>query len=342
MPEPAHQPFPAEGPGRPAPPLGPLTLGGAGPPPGSLGVAVPDGGLARPRTASDGISVQARSQARMALERFLHHRMALTGLGVFLFLALLSTVGPVFWKYSYAQITNQFSTSPSLQHPFGTDTIGHDMFAQVMQGTATSIKTALLVAIFATVLGTAVGAVAGYYGKLADAALMRFTDIILIVPVVAVLLVLANGVSSLASNWFWIAVVLAALLWTYLARLVRGTFLSLREREFVEAETAIGASDARIIFRHMIPNAVGPIVVNATLTVANAMLIEAFLSFLGLGIQPPAVSLGNLIAENQADATVLPWLFFFPAGFLILAILSVNFVGDGLRDALDPNQRVRT
>jgi len=296
---------------------------------------------ARLRAASAGLAVEVRSQARMALDRFFHHRMALTGLGIFLFLLLLSTVGPLFWRYDYAQITNQFSTSPTLQHPFGTDTIGHDTFAQVMQGTATSIKTALLVAVLATVVGTAIGAVAGYYGKLADAALMRFTDLILIVPVVAILLVLANGVSSVASNWFWIAVVLAAVLWTYLARLVRGTFLSLREREFVEAEWAIGASDARIILRHMIPNAIGPIVVNATLTVANAMLIEAFLSFLGLGIQPPAVSLGNLIANHQADATVLPWLFFFPAGFLVLAILSVNFIGDGLRDALDPSQRVR-
>ena len=291
--------------------------------------------------AHEGMSVEAQSQFRMARERFLHHKLALTGLAIFLILLLLSTVGPVFWRYSYAAITNQFATGPTLQHPFGTDTIGHDLFAQVMQGTATSIKTALVVAAVATVVGTVIGAAAGYYGKWADSALMRFTDLILVVPVVAILLVLANGVSSLASNWLVIALVLAGLLWTYLARLVRGTFLSLREREFVEAEWAIGAGDARIILRHMIPNAIGPIVVNATLTVANAMLIEAFLSFLGLGIQPPAVSLGNLIANNQADATVLPWLFFFPAGFLILAILSVNFIGDGLRDALDPTQRVR-
>jgi peptide/nickel transport system permease protein len=327
MPDPAHEPAGAGETARPG------TLPAPGPP-AAAGQAVLQAARAE-------LAVETRSQFRMALDRFLHHRMALTGLGIFVFLLLLSTVGPVFWRYNYADITGQFATGPSLQHPFGTDTIGHDSFAQVMQGTSTSIKTALLVAVVATVIGTVVGAAAGYYGKLADAALMRFTDVILVVPVVAILLVLANGVSSLAGNWFWIALVLAAVLWTYLARLVRGTFLSLREREFVEAEWAIGASDARIILRHMIPNAIGPIVVNATLTVANAMLIEAFLSFLGLGIQPPAVSLGNLIADNQADATVLPWLFFFPAGFLILAILSVNFVGDGLRDALDPTQRVR-
>ncbi|MGE5137453.1 MAG: ABC transporter permease [Gemmatimonadota bacterium] len=311
---------------------------------------MPEPAVAAHRTGTDraalaavheGLAIEARGQFRMALERFLHHRMALTGLGIFLFLLLLSTVGPLFWQYSYQQITGQYSTGPSLQHPFGTDTIGHDLFAQVMQGTATSMKTALLVAVVATALGTLVGAVAGYYGRWADSALMRFTDLVLVIPVIAILLVLANGVSNLAGNWFWIALVLAAVLWTYLARLIRGTFLSLREREFIEAEWAIGASDGRIILRHMIPNAMGPIVVNATLTVANAMLIEAALSFLGLGIQPPAVSLGNLIADHQADSTVLPWLFFFPAAFLIVAILSVNFIGDGLRDALDPTQRVR-
>jgi ABC-type dipeptide/oligopeptide/nickel transport system permease subunit len=303
-----------------------------------LGPPEPGGGQP---PGGDVINYAARGQLRMATERFLHHKLALIGMGVFLFLLLLSTVGAHFWKYNYAQITSQFGTGPSLTHPMGTDTIGHDMFAQVLAGTATSMETALVVAVLATVVGTLIGAAAGYYGKWADSLLMRFTDLILVVPVLAVLLVLANGVSSVASNWFVIALVLAALFWTYLARLVRGTFLSLREREFIEAEWAIGANDRRIILRHMIPNAMGPIVVNATLTIANAILTEAALSFLGLGIQPPAVSLGSLIASGQGDATVLPWLFYFPALFLVAAILSINFIGDGLRDALDPSQRVR-
>jgi len=288
-----------------------------------------------------GLGITAQSQFRMALRRFLHHRIALIGLGWFLFLLLVSTITPLFWKYGYAEITNQFATGPSAQHPFGTDTIGHDMFAQVLRGTATSIKTAIVVAAIATCVGTLIGAAAGYYGKWADAALMRLTDLVLVVPLLAVLLVLANTIKAQSSNWLLIALILAALLWTYLARLVRGTFLSLREREFVEAEHAIGASDMRIIIRHMIPNAAGPIVVNATLTVANAVLIEAALSFLGLGIQPPEVSLGSLIAAGEGDATALPWLFYFPAAFLVTLVLSVNFVGDGLRDALDPSQRVR-
>jgi ABC-type dipeptide/oligopeptide/nickel transport system permease subunit len=283
-----------------------------------------------------------RSQFQLARERFFHHRPAVAGLVVFVFLLLLSTIGGHLWHYSYSDITNQFSTGPSLQHPFGTDEIGHDLFAEVLAGTATSLKTALVVAVLATIIGTLVGALAGYYGKWADAALMRFTDLVLTVPLIAVLLVLANTLSKQANSWLWVAIIIAALLWTYLARLVRGSFLSLREREFVEAEWAIGASDTRIILRHLIPNALGPIVVNATLTVAVAMLTEAALSFLGLGIQPPEVSLGSLINDGQGAMSVLPWLFFFPAGFLIVIILSINFIGDGLRDALDPSHRTNT
>jgi ABC-type dipeptide/oligopeptide/nickel transport system permease subunit len=291
----------------------------------------PAGAAAAPAPAAQG-------QLRMVLHRFVHHKMALIGLGWFVFLLLLSNIAPVFWKYSYASITNQFGTGPSAQHPFGTDTIGHDMFAQVLAGTATSITTALVVAGIATLIGTMIGAVAGYYGGWADAILMRLTDLVLVVPLLAILLVLANTVKTKADNWLFIALIMAFVLWTVLARLVRGTFLSLREREFVEASRAIGSSDPRIIVRHMIPNAAGPIVVYGTLTVANAILIEAALSYLGLGIQPPAVSLGYLIASGEGDATVLPWLFYFPALFLVSVVLSVNFIGDGLRDALDPTQ----
>jgi peptide/nickel transport system permease protein len=288
-----------------------------------------------------GLSIKARSQFQMAYARFIHHKMALIGLFGFVAILLFSTIGPLFWQYSYAQITSKFGTGPSLAHPFGTDTIGHDMLAQVMAATSTSIQTAMVVAAIATALGVLIGAAAGYYGKWADTLLMRFTDLILIVPGLVILLVLANTVSKATGNWLWIALILAALFWTYLARLVRGVFLSLREREFIEAEHAIGASSARIILRHMIPNAIGPVIVNATLTVANAILVEAALSFLGLGIQPPQVSLGQLIASGEGDATVLPYLFYFPAAFLIAIVLAVNFIGDGLRDALDPQQRVR-
>jgi ABC-type dipeptide/oligopeptide/nickel transport system permease subunit len=292
--------------------------------------------------AQQGLAIKSRSQLRMAADKFFHHRMAMVGLGVFVLLLLVSTIVPLFWKYSFSAITNQYATGPSLQHPFGTDPIGHDLFAQVLHGMAVSIKTAVLVAVGATVIGTLIGALAGYYGKVADSLLMRFTDLVLSVPLLAILLVLSNKFSKQTNSWLFVAIILAVVLWTYLARLVRGTFLSLREREFIEAEHAIGASDRRIILRHLIPNAAGAIVVNATLTVANAMLLEAFLSYLGLGIQPPEIDLGSLIATGEGDATALPWLFYFPSLFLIAAILSVNFIGDGLRDALDPTQRIRT
>jgi ABC-type dipeptide/oligopeptide/nickel transport system permease subunit len=213
------------------------------------------------------------------------------------------------------------------------------MLAQVMEGLQTSLETALLVAAISTVIGTLVGAVAGYYGGIWDQIMMRLTDLVLIIPVLAILLVLSNRFSKQADSSLFVGLMLSVLLWTYLARLVRGTFMGLREREFIEAEHAIGASTGRIILRHLVPNAAGAIVVNATLTVANAMLIEAALSYLGLGVQPPQVDLGSLIAAGEGDATALPWLFYFPAVFLVLAILSVNFIGDGLRDALDPTQR---
>jgi peptide/nickel transport system permease protein len=286
--------------------------------------------------------VAGRSQLYLAFRRFLHHRMALLGLAIFVLLVAVAFIAPHFWKWGYADITPAFASGPDAAHPFGTDTIGHDLFAQVLVATQTSLKTAFIVTVLATILGTVIGAVAGYYGKLADAALMRFTDLVLTVPLLALLLVLANILSKQSGNYFYIAIIISAVFWTYLARLVRGTFLSLREHDYVLAARAIGARDARIIFRHMIPNAMGPIVVNTTLTVANAILIESALSFLGLGIQPPEVSLGLLINNGQGAATTEWWLFAFPSGVLVLIILAVNFVGDGLRDALDPRQtRVR-
>ncbi|HEY1915868.1 MAG TPA: ABC transporter permease [Streptosporangiaceae bacterium] len=283
----------------------------------------------------------SRGQLRMAAGRFFRHKLAMCGLGIFVVLLLLSLVGPLFWTYGYTAITNQFGTGPSAQHPFGTDPIGHDMFAQVLEGTSTSLETALLVAAVSTVIGTLIGALAGYYGGLVDQILMRFTDLVLIVPVLAVLLVLSNRFAKQSDSSLFVGLMLAILLWTYLARLVRGTFMGLREREFIEAEHAIGASTWRIISRHLIPNAAGAIAVNATLTVAIAMLTEAALSYLGLGVQPPQVDLGTLIASGEGDATALPWLFYFPAAFLVLSILAVNFIGDGLRDALDPTRRER-
>jgi peptide/nickel transport system permease protein len=284
-------------------------------------------------------AVRVRGQFAMVASRFVRHRLAMIGLFIFLVLTLGSIIIPYFWKYNYSTITSDFASGPDAAHPFGTDLIGHDLLAQTLSGTLTTIETGLLVAVISTVIGTVIGALAGYYGGIIDQILMRITDLVLIVPLLAILLVLANKFSKQSDSQLFIGLLLALLFWTYLARLIRGTFMSLREREFIEAEHAIGASTWRIIGRHLIPNAAGAIIVNGTLTVANAMLTEAILSFLGLGIEPPQVDLGSLISSAEGDAVSLPWLFYFPSAALVLAILAVNFIGDGLRDALDPTQR---
>jgi peptide/nickel transport system permease protein len=270
------------------------------------------------------------------------HKLAVGSLVVFLVVVIISLVGGRFWKYGYADITDQFSSPPSLAHPMGTDDIGHDSLAQVLRGAQKSVQVALMVAFLATAIGTVIGALAGYYRGWVDSALMRFTDLVLTIPSIAILAVLASTVASQAGNWFFIGLILALLQWTYIARVVRGTFLSLREKEFVEAARALGASDTRIMFRHLLPNATGSIIVNATVTVAIAILLETALSFLGLGIKPPDTSLGLLVSTGQQAATTRPWLFYFPGLVIIVIALTINFVGDGLRDAFDPTQtRVR-
>ena len=254
--------------------------------------------------------------------------------------------------------------SPTLSgfHIFGTDQLGRDYLSRIIYGIRTSLWVALFVAILATVIGTAVGALAGFYGGRVDNLLMRFTDLILTLPGVAVLLTAAVYLGSDDSEFsdinlpftsvsiplpftipiyqpMKIGIILALLFWVGLARVVRGLFLSLREKEFVEAAKAAGASDIRIIMRHILPNCVGPIVVFTTLIVAGAILTEAFLSFVGYGIQPPNAALGKLIVDGQSEGFSLWWLVTFPGIAILIIALCINFVGDGLRDALDPTQR---
>jgi ABC-type dipeptide/oligopeptide/nickel transport system permease subunit len=283
--------------------------------------------------------VAQRSQAQLVLRRFRQHRLAVASLGVLLALVLLAFVGSWLWKYSVADLTSDESVPPSWEHPFGTDAAGHDTFAQVLRGTQISIKISVLVAVFATVVGTIWGVTAGYYRGRLDTVMMRIADLILTLPLLAVAAVLGHNVGG---SWWLIAVVIGGLYWAYVARVARGVVLSLREKEFVEAARALGASDARIIFRHLLPNALGSIIVNATVLVAIAILLETALSYLGFGVRPPDTSLGLLVSEAQTAVETRPWLFFFPGLFIILIALTINFIGDGLRDALDPQQtRVR-
>ncbi|MCZ3385486.1 MAG: ABC transporter permease [Actinomycetia bacterium] len=306
-------------------------------------------------------TITARTQGQMVRRRFLRHRGAMLGFAALMFVVLISYTsigfGPVpgWWGLDYTSTGVLVDEgNPSLdvipyldgdglsvgKHPFGQDQIGRDYFALTMRGTQISLMVAFVIGILSTVLGTLAGAIAGYFGGKSEAVIMRFTDLLLTIPVLIVAAVVGNAYGE--SGPFFLAVVLSLLIWTSLARLVRGEFLSLREKEFVEAARAMGASSTRIIFRHMLPNAIGTIIVSATLTIAAAILIEAALSFLGYGVRPPDTSLGLLISTYQTAFSTRPWLFWWPGFFIITIALSVNFIGDGLRDAFDPRQtRVR-
>jgi peptide/nickel transport system permease protein len=305
-----------------------------------------------------GVELKARSQWAYARMRFFRHRLAVASLVVLIAIGIVALFADRFAPYGYDEIPldnllESINLPPTTEdhHYFGTDQLGRDYFSRVIFGIRTSFWVALVVAGLSTAIGTAMGAIAGYYGGWIDNLLMRFTDLILTLPGLAVLLTAAQffgqgdadvsigPVATTIPQPLVIGLILAFLFWTGIARIVRGLFLSLREKEFVEAAKAAGAGDARIMVRHMLPNVVGPIVVSATLIVAAAILVEAALSFLGFGIQPPNAALGKLIADGQNEGFRLWWLVTFPGLVIVVIALAINFVGDGLRDALDPTQR---
>lgn len=303
------------------------------------------------------------SQGQIVRRRFFRHRAAVAAMIVLAFIVLLAftSVGVNlwglrihgWWPYSWDQIPGQENGGrPTLSiipeflggsgiafgnHPFGQDEVGRDIFAVVMRGAQQSLMVMVLAGVVATVIGVVIGALAGYYRKGVDSALMRFTDIIITIPLIVIGAVLGNAFGSLGAAV--LGIVIGVFAWTSMARLVRGEFLSLREREFVDAARVSGARDRRIIFRHILPNAVGVIVVNATLLMAGAILLESALSYLGFGVQNPDTSLGKIVSENQAAFSTRPWLFWWPGIFIIAIALCVNFIGDGLRDAFDPRQK---
>jgi peptide/nickel transport system permease protein len=264
-------------------------------------------------------------------------------------------LGPIpgWWKHNYSQLNPQLNGgAPTLslvpewlggdgislgEHPFGQNRIGVDYFAMTMRGIQNSIVVMLIIGGLGTLIGTVVGAIAGYYRGWVDSVLMRITDVFIVIPALVIGAIVGRATGGLGV-WL-LAFFLALVSWMAIARLVRAEFLSLREREFVEAARVAGASDARIIFKHILPNAVGVVIVAATLLAAAAVLLETALSYLGYGIRSPDVSLGLLISDNQSAFQTRPWLFWWPATFIVLLALLVNFVGDGLRDAFDPRQK---
>jgi ABC-type dipeptide/oligopeptide/nickel transport system permease subunit len=287
-----------------------------------------------------GIELEARSHWAYARKRFVRHRLAMGSLVVLIAILTAGFMAEQVAPYAFDDIDlDNLAAAPTTtdKHYFGTDQLGRDYFSRVLFGIRTSARVAFIVAFLSTVIGVVVGAIAGYFGGWLDNVLMRVTDLFLTLPGLAVLLVASAYLGQ--GSPYRVAVILALLFWTVLARIVRGTFLSLREKEYVEAAKAAGGSDFRIMLRHILPNSLGPIIVNATLTVAAAILIEAALSFLGFGIQPPTPALGKLISDGQSEMLSAWWLVTFPGLTIVVIVLCVNFIGDGLRDALDPTQR---
>ncbi|HSL00668.1 MAG TPA: ABC transporter permease [Rubrobacteraceae bacterium] len=280
------------------------------------------------------VKVRGRTQREIIWRRFRRHRLAMAS-GVFLVLLYLAALAtPAIVPYEYDEIDYAaINQGPSLEHPMGTDRLGRDELTRVLYGGRVSLVVGLGVGVFSTLIGAAVGIFSGYYGRAVDTALMSFTDFMLTLPFIPLILVLGSIFNFTPAS---ITLALVILLWMNMARLVRGGVLSVREQEYVLAARAIGVSDSRIMLRHVLPNVVGVMVVQATLTVALAIILESTVSFLGFGIQPPTPSWGNMLTDARSTMTQQPWLTWFPGMMIVITALCVNFLGDGLRDALDP------
>lgn len=301
--------------------------------------ATPPGHVARP----------PRSLWSDAWRRFRRHRMAVAGALVLAFLVLGVIVGPVVWHSDPRKI--DFSRSllpPSRAHPMGTDDLGRDVLARVMLGGRVSLSVGVAAMLIAITLGTLIGAVAGFAGGRVDSLLMRLTDLFLALPVVPLLLLLIflfrdslrSAFGSERGIFILIVTVIGGLNWMTVARLVRSSFLSLKQREFVEAAHALGVGEITIMFRHILPNALGPIIVAATLGVGAAIITESVLSFLGLGFPPDTPTWGRLLYDGQNFLDFAPWVVLWPGFLIFLTVLSINYIGDGLRDAFDPRSRL--
>jgi len=299
--------------------------------------------------------VEGLSQGKIVVRRFMRHRGAIVALFVLAALLLLVTTsigwGPIpgWWQHDFRSMLpiERPGGAPTMgfydggfhigNHPFGQTNVGRDVFAMVMRGTQVSLMVMVTIGVLATVIGTLMGTLSGFFGKWVDNVIMRFTDMVITIPVIMIGAVLGRLIGG--AQPLMLAVVLSFVTWTTMARLVRAQFLALRELEFVDAARVAGASNARIMFKHILPNAVGVMIVNATLLMASAILLETALSFLGFGIVAPEVSLGQIINEYQSAFQTRPWLFWWPGLFIVTIALCVNFIGDGLRDAFDPRQR---
>ncbi len=317
-----------------------------------------------PLEAAEAVAARhaALTPAELAWRRFRKHRMAMLGLGTLILLLLYVTLGGLILSRGYCTPIKQNLTGeayancndtslklkpPSATHPFGTDAIGRDILARTIYGGQISVTIGVLAALMEVMVGTVIGATAAYYGGWVDSLLMRFTEAMLNIPSLFLLIVAAKflggnvpEINALGREFSGSVVVIIIIIgltsWMYLARIVRANILSLKEQDFISASRALGVSDARIIFAHLLPNTLAPVIVAATLGVASAILSEAYISFLGLGVQGATATWGNMLEGAYRYLETAPWLWIFPGFFILLTVLSVNYVGDGLRDAFDP------
>jgi oligopeptide transport system permease protein len=273
-----------------------------------------------------------------ARRRLLRNRAAMTGAWVLAALVFAAAVGPHLTPYAYDAVNKTDVWLPPLRrgHLIGTDALGRDLLARLLVGLRVSLAIGLVATFVSLVIGVAWGAVAGYVGGRLDEAMMRFVDVLYSLPFIFFVILLTV---TFGSNIVLIFVAIGAVEWLTMSRIVRGQTLTLKHKEFIEAARAAGLGRGGIILRHILPNLLGPVVVYVTLTIPAVILAESFLSFLGLGVQPPMASLGTLIAHGASDMELAPWLLIFPSLVMVATLMSFNFIGDGLRDAIDPKDR---
>jgi peptide/nickel transport system permease protein len=297
-------------------------------------------------------SGKVRSQTREAARRFFHRPIAVIATVVFVGIVLFSYIYPYFYRWKFDEIDPaknakgqyaHLSARPGqFGHPLGTDGTGYDLLARLMRGTQRDFVIVIVSTSITLTIGILLGAVAGYFGAVTDNFVMRFVDVMLAVPALVILIIVSNRFKSISGSAAGLAVLLGVFGWMGLCRLVRAQFMSLREREFVEAGHAMGASTSRIIFKHLIPNSLSTILVFGTLSAAVAIIAETSLTFLGYGVHPPDTSLGLLISRGVDAVDTRPWLFYYPGIVILVIVLSVNLIGEGIRNAFDPRHtRVR-
>lgn len=292
------------------------------------------------KTFGENGEIAGRSLVQDAIARLLRNPAAVVSMFVLAGLVIAAFLGPWFLPYNYEDVDwAAFRAPPDIEsgHYFGTDQNGRDLLARTLYGTRVSLAVALVATLVSVTVGVVYGAVAGYVGGRVDQAMMRFVDIMYALPYIlfVILLMVIFG-----RNVYLLFAAIGLIEWLTMARIVRGQTLSIKQREFIEAAKASGQGTVAIVFRHIIPNLVGPVVIYAALTVPEIVVTESFLSYLGFGVQEPLASLGTLIAEGAEVFEVLPWLLWFPAAFLVALLMSLLFIGDGLRDAFDPKERM--